>query len=914
MQILSDGRFWGVFWVNASTSETAKQSFAEIAKIGGLRGAFNNGKAWLSHRTDPWLLIIDNADDPNVDISNFFPPGNRGCILITSRNPDCRSYGSNGFHCEVKAMDLEDSITLLLKAAMEDASDLVNRSQAEPIVRELGCLALAIIQAGAAIRQSRCHLKNYLEVYARNHQELLKNHPGQGMDGYKDTVYTTWEISRRMIHSSSSEVSSDAIDFLNISAFLYFEDVPEEILKNAPTKQDWNLTGRVFSWLARLVTLSRFATVIRDLDRIRRALVLLSSFSLITIDVGKSSFSMHPLVHSWTRDRLSEQDQTHYQSSAAFALAKSIKLQREMADYALRLRLWTHVDFLLHIGVRKALMSGSLNATQSQMAAKFALVYSDNGHFDGAEEMYQKALEGMERVYGKEHRDTLQCMDNLATVLRRKGKYETAENLSRRALASKEKLLGKEHPATIKSFSHLALVLHEKGNYSEAEKMNRYALIQRENVLGTQHLDTIESLNNLSSALRSLGRYDEAAKISQRALDAREKILGQEHPDTMESMSDLALVLQSQGNLDAAEKMTKEALERRERVLGKDHPDTLYSVSKLGWIFLIQHKYEEAEEMNRRALNGRERALGPLHPDTLTSVSNLAGVLQSQADYSAAEELNWRALNGCKEVSGLRHPDTFTNMSNLAEVLRNRGKYDAAEEMNRQVLIGRKEVLGPLHPLTLKSMANLALTLENEGKDDEAEKMNRETLSGYEKGLERLNPDILSTMSNLAWVLHKQKKYKEAEEMSRRALHGYEVRLGPTHPETLFSVFNLAYLLHTRKQYDDAYRLYWRACEGYKERGLDYATARKCSKYFSSLREEMESRGVAEPSIGHENLAPPAIQEIQVDTSNSAPDLQQPQHPAESRCTSGQPKRRRSSSFLDDVGGSDSKKQKVDKS
>ena len=29
---------------------------------------------------DHWLLVIDNADDPSVDIAEFFPTSNRGSI------------------------------------------------------------------------------------------------------------------------------------------------------------------------------------------------------------------------------------------------------------------------------------------------------------------------------------------------------------------------------------------------------------------------------------------------------------------------------------------------------------------------------------------------------------------------------------------------------------------------------------------------------------------------------------------------------------------------------------------------------------------------------------------------------------------------------------------------------------------
>ena len=45
--------------------------------------------------------------------------------------------------------------------------------------------------------------------------------------------------------------------------------------------------------------------------------------------------------------------------------------------------------------------------------------------------------------------------------------------MNRRALEGYEKVLGKEHPATLTSVNNLAGVLQDQGKYEEAEKMNR---------------------------------------------------------------------------------------------------------------------------------------------------------------------------------------------------------------------------------------------------------------------------------------------------------------------------------------------------------------------------------------------------------------------------------------------------------
>ncbi len=39
-------------------------------------------KHFLANAELPWILIIDNADDEDLNLEDYFPPGERGCILI----------------------------------------------------------------------------------------------------------------------------------------------------------------------------------------------------------------------------------------------------------------------------------------------------------------------------------------------------------------------------------------------------------------------------------------------------------------------------------------------------------------------------------------------------------------------------------------------------------------------------------------------------------------------------------------------------------------------------------------------------------------------------------------------------------------------------------------------------------------
>lgn len=148
-------------------------------------------KAWLSSQSR-WLLIIDNADDQDLDIANYVPTGSRGSVLITTRNPNLRELATSG-SCKVHALDESDAVSLLLKSiASEPSSGTQVRNTAREVVNILGCLALAITQAGAVIRQQICSLESFCDLYTDRKRDLLESGRSKPSSQYQHSVYTTW--------------------------------------------------------------------------------------------------------------------------------------------------------------------------------------------------------------------------------------------------------------------------------------------------------------------------------------------------------------------------------------------------------------------------------------------------------------------------------------------------------------------------------------------------------------------------------------------------------------------------------------------------------------------------------------------------------------------------------------------------
>ena len=137
---------------------------SNIAEKGGVGKNYEAALHWLSNQDEDWLLIIDNADDPDLDLLEFFPQGANGHVLITTRNQDCTfgNIGAMAFY----GMQESDANELFLKVSNITESP-ENNQYVRMILRELGYLALAIVVAGSAIHQGYCKLKSYLKYLER---------------------------------------------------------------------------------------------------------------------------------------------------------------------------------------------------------------------------------------------------------------------------------------------------------------------------------------------------------------------------------------------------------------------------------------------------------------------------------------------------------------------------------------------------------------------------------------------------------------------------------------------------------------------------------------------------------------------------------------------------------------------------
>ena len=504
---------------------------------------------------------------------------------------------------------------------MDETSKELLKS-AVPIVKELGYLALAIDQAGAYIAMG-CRLEDYIQTFRNHRQELLKNPKYKGASRYNQAVYATWDISYKAIENSihgregnalESRDAKNALQILNLFAFLHNEGLMEEIYKRAAenTGVKYGSNGlSVQDSLAQQILLLDNDGV-WDPFLFRRGISTLLSFSLIKQYESWGYFSMHVLVHLWAQDRLSGSAHQSQLRSARALLSRSITRRFLTQDYSFRRKLLPHITACQKHGST----SHITDIEGAEQAHNYALVFREAGQWNQAEELRVQVMETRKRVLGEEHIDTLASMNDLASIYLGQGQWKKAEELLMQVIETSKRVLGQEHPDTLTSMNNLALAYLEQRQLKKAEELFVQVLKTKKRVFGQEHPKTLISMNNLASTYLNQGQLKKAEERFVQVMKTEKRVLGQEHPGTLTSINNLASIYLNQEQLKKAEELFVQVIETSKRVLGQEHPKTLISMNNLAWTLKYQGRSDEALELMTVCVQLSMEKLGENHPDT----------------------------------------------------------------------------------------------------------------------------------------------------------------------------------------------------------------------------------------------------------------------------------------------------------
>jgi tetratricopeptide (TPR) repeat protein len=446
-------------------------------------------------------------------------------------------------------------------------------------------------------------------MYRERRSEFLEEYRDQTqkMDDYAWTVYTTWTVS-------FEKLSRRAAMFLNVCAFFHHEGISRSMFQKATTNVEARgyLVSNGLEMAKDVLSSFRSANGHWDLHKFLTIMMEVSSYSLIDYDERNETYSIHPLVHAWTRSRLS--DSTTVRESSQIILSLSIDSSNESKDIGFRRTLLPHIDASLRCGT----------SVNSSVLWWLSRPYCEGGRWKEAEKLQDLVTKTNKRVLGEDHLYTLASMLNLAYTYSGQGRLKEAEELEVRVMETRKRILGDDHPSTLISMSNLACTYSNQGRHKEAEELLEKVMEIRKRVLGDDHPDTLTSMSNLAYTYSTQGREKESEELRMRMMESMKQVLGDDHPSTLTSMSNLASTYSNQGRHKEAEEIQVRVMGMRRQVLGDDHPDTLTIMSNLAYTYSSQGREKEAKDLLMQAVQMSKMVLGENHPDTLERVARLA--------------------------------------------------------------------------------------------------------------------------------------------------------------------------------------------------------------------------------------------------------------------------------------------------
>ena len=762
-------RFWGIFWINASSKQHAEQSFSTISTIGKVAPNQAAVKSWLSSLgpEHPWLLIIDNADEKDFPVEDCFPDSNAGTILITTRNPMLKTHGTVGpRYFEFHGLDEKHSVELLLNSADEPLPWVPSSvNLARTIAKTMGYLPLALVHAGKTILARLCTLETYLDFFEKSWariRQLKESNTAISASDTNATIYSSYELIHRSISARQTQASEDALDLLKIfslldrqniklSIFLRAASNPEvesldEMRKQAGRKAysqsrpkiAWAHTLRnvviglvgLLSQLGHRPVLPRFLSEmsgqgIFDEVRLREALNELFQMSLISTSPDtEDCYSMHAAVHLWVRQRpeMTLVEKAVWCQMTATILSRAILLPPlgdTVEDEVFRRDLLPHVR---HI---------------------------------------QKVEQKIQTTYAQNRESSRKLLPILQPTV-------TSDRL-----------------VQLVKFS---LVYAQGYQLEEAERLQSYVASFVIRYLGMEHIKTINIIRLLSWTYWQLARPDKAVELQKRALDACIKVLGRENPETLQIMDSYGSGLWLQGRISEARKIHTTAVRGLKKILGSDHIQTLKAMGGLGRAVGKDFDFTEAIDIQSEAFAGLKVNLGPSHSATLEAMDNLAMAHFDRAAYRQghpgdldhALRLESEVYAVRAEKFGREHYHTLWSGLNLARIRAIRGEIDEAFSTFTPGHAVVRRDLGETHFIYLFGELHHGRILMCANRYEEAEEILSKVVASHKEN-RRGHPDLLLATFSLIKCRNVLGKDDQTASLLEELTEGTKALFGPDH-------------------------------------------------------------------------------------------------------------------------------------
>lgn len=291
-----------VFWISADEKAKISNAFNQISRNLGLlssdpMAAHDEAssrdivKAWLANpmtnfapsrqqkKLARWLLVFDNVDDPD-NLIDFWPSGDSGSILITSRDPLAKSnFSIPSTGIDLRPFSVPESAEILTtltgRTVLQDEREALSK-----VATRLGGLPLALTQMAPVIVRRHLSFAEFLQLYEEedNLSRFHKLKLGIDTTGYEHTLESVWALEA---------LSEEGGKLLALISILDPDNINERIL--APTgfpEVEPGYPQDLFTYTAARADLLRS--------------------SLISLNSSEKIVSVHRIIQDVTRGKMGE--------------------------------------------------------------------------------------------------------------------------------------------------------------------------------------------------------------------------------------------------------------------------------------------------------------------------------------------------------------------------------------------------------------------------------------------------------------------------------------------------------------------------------------------------------------------------------------------------------------------------------
>lgn len=618
----------------------------------------------ISRIEKDWILILDNADDPDFDYGHFFPPGSKGAILLNSRNPECEGHQTVGCR-KLEALDPEDAVDLLLKASkVSKSSRLSMTPAARQIVDLLSSHTLALTQAGAFVANGYCSLPEYPSTYEEERKRLLQFRPRQAQSRYGD-VYATFEASARVLEASQDHHVQLALFILGTFSMLNYTNLPirvfaeawegsRGVLADTSDDKDSNLdklsnahVGQVSSFLpVHSAKWNRFD--------FHHSLELLSSLALIkqsSIGENEKAVSIHPLAHAWVKDRMDDESQVRtWLRTGSFIALSAHKVVWEpwtsvwrLLESPLRPHITSFIGngedystsdnpigvlvqiqyrcawILYHMRLDQELDSylsrlyerlGERPQPPTKELLPLAKIKARNlgalGDMSASLQMWEQ-INILESALPESDWRRLVSQHELGTAYLQNCQVRQAIDVLERVVQAKQAILAHSHPDLMTSVHELARAYVEDDRVLDAIGRFEHVVSVSENLLPPTHQDLLISRHELARSYLLNGQVRKAVKGFEYIVHVSKDVLPPNHPNLLITKRQLARAYQASGRLDDAIDLLEFVADAQSKTLPNGNTSFLQTKSWLSEAYFRDRQIEKAITVLENVLSSRKQ-------------------------------------------------------------------------------------------------------------------------------------------------------------------------------------------------------------------------------------------------------------------------------------------------------------------